>query len=265
MKHAAAKVGAGVLAFSLLFGTAGYVSLTPKEQLPEDLLSLKADLTLEVPKCSFGDTIVDMAQKEYDFYREHDLTGGARYWNMVREALGWSMPGEAWCVCFVLCCAYQCGYIAPDGCFGDFAENGGNWIFWVGGLYDYLVDQTHLAQGYNRRCDYKPQAGDLVLFSPTIGSSEPDHIGIVASVDESGHLATIEGNSHNAVRSNIYESYEIGSFAYQYHGQRVLISGYIHPVYPAPEEPPTEPTAPTEPTEPLSETAPLHFEEKEAS
>lgn len=190
------KAGAAICAALLLLGgISGYVAETPRESLPKDLWELKSVVTPETPRYSCGDTIVSMARKEYEYYRDNALTGGDRYWDMVAEALGWSMPGQPWCCCFVLCCAWQCGYIAPGGCFGDFSENGGNWIFWCGGLYDYLVNTTGLAQGYNFSCDYKPQPGDLILFAPTVGSDNPDHIGIVEYVDEEGRVCTIEGNA----------------------------------------------------------------------
>lgn len=243
----------GLLISVLLFPTAiiAYVDATPRDELPDELhrYAVFDDL-------GQGDTMVELAQWELNYYEENSLAGGKRYWGIVNEALGWTFPDDTdWCACFVLCCAYQCGYISEDGCFGDFSENGGNWIFWCGGVYDYLVNTTGLADGYDTRsCNYKPVPGDLVLFSPTVGAKRPDHIGIVKEVTEDGKLITIEGNSHNSVRSNTYRSYEIGSYAYRYDGQDVLICSYIHPFYPLLEEEPS-------PSEPKNETG---FKEMEA-
>lgn len=236
---------AGILAlFFLMFSVVGYTLETPEEELPEELLDLKN--AAEEPAFSYGDTIVDMARKEYDYYHKNHLTGGGRYWAKVKEALGWTYPDSAsWCVAFVLCCANECGYIAPDGPFGDFG--GGDWIFWVGGLYSYMVNNTS-AQGYNGDRTYRPQSGDLILFDVAVGTRNPGHIGIVESVDDSGAVHTIEGNSESqGVGWNTYMSYQVGSFAYYDGTERTVISGYIHPIYPEPTET-TEPTGPTEPT-----------------
>lgn len=117
---------AGILAlFFLMFSVVGYTLETPEEELPEELLDLKN--AAEEPAFSYGDTIVDMARKEYDYYHKNHLTGGGRYWAKVKEALGWTYPDSAsWCVAFVLCCANECGYIAPDGPFGALAAETGS-------------------------------------------------------------------------------------------------------------------------------------------
>ena len=231
---------AGILAvLFLLFCVVGYSLETPEEELPEELRPLKN--VAEEPAYSYGDTIVDMARKEYEYYHKNHLTGGGRYWAKVKEALGWTYPDSAsWCVAFVLCCANDCGYIAPDGPFGDF--NGGDWIFWVGGLYSYMMTGTS-AQGYNGDVNYQPQSGDLILFDVLPGTRNPGHIGIVEQVDEDGTIHTIEGNSESqGVGRNTYASYRVGTFAYYNGSERTVISGYIHPIYPEPEESP-EPTA----------------------
>ena len=59
---------AGILAlFFLMFSVVGYTLETPEEELPEELLDLKN--AAEEPAFSYGDTIVDMARKEYDYYQ----------------------------------------------------------------------------------------------------------------------------------------------------------------------------------------------------
>ena len=227
-------IAAGLVFLLLIASVMELVSVTAQEELPEDLRQIKQ---LYSPSVSHGSTMVEMAQREYDFYRENGLQGGQRYWSIVNDALGWTLPADsAWCACFVLCCAYQCGYIVEDGCFGDFKENNGNWIFWCGGLYSYLVDTTGLAIGYNTYSSYQPVPGDLIFFSPVVGSPRPEHVGIVQEVTDSGTVITIEGNSRNGVRRNVYPDYALGSYAYTHNGNRVLISAYAHPAYPDSEQ-----------------------------
>ena len=50
---------------------------------------------------------------------------------------------------------------------------------------------------------YTPKPGDAILFDWQGGKGTPDHIGIVEKV-ENGKVYTIEGNSSDSVKRNVY-------------------------------------------------------------
>lgn len=180
----------------------------------------------------YGSTMISMAQQELEFYQANNLVGGQRYWTIAGEArfnkpdaYNYSQP---WCAAFVNACAYQCGYIGPNGWYGT-----GNWPFWCGGIYNSLTNYGH-ATGHNTRADtYKPVPGDLIFFGDAVGCAEPDHIGIVEFVDSEGQVHTIEGNSGNSVKRRVYDSYLLGTFAWSNETYDVYISHYLNPHYPA--------------------------------
>ena len=175
----------------------------------------------------YGGTIVSMAQQELEYYTANGLSGGARYWNICGQAERGDpnyYPTDApWCVAFVNACAYQCGFIDSGGWY-----RGGEWSYWVGGIYDALVN-TGQAVGHNTADNYMPVPGDLILFGSSIGCAEPDHIGIVEYVDDTGKVHTIEGNSGNQLKRCVYDNYQVGSYAWD----GVVISHYINPNYPS--------------------------------
>lgn len=178
-----------------------------------------------------GSDIVAMANAEYEYYHANGLSGGMRYWNMVKDVLGGHLGYDApWCVAFVYCCAYQCGYI------GEGAPFGPNWIFYVDGAF-HEITTNGIAQGYRSAADdYKPVPGDLVVFALTANPSSLSHIGIVEYVEESGELHTIHGNANNSVLKSEYPTYQIGALTHPY--SDTVIAGYIHPEYPTAQNEP---------------------------
>lgn len=197
------------------------------ETYQEIILGLAEQLGYETyglytPDYGYGDDIVSVAKQELAYYTANSLHGGARYWNMVEDVLGWTMPSSsAWCCCFVYCCAYQCGYIAEDGPFGP------NWVFSVTSSWGQLVTSGRAA-GYTT-ADYRPVPGDLICFGTQVGSGAFTHIGIVDYVDDAGKVHTIEGNTGNKCKAKTYDSYRVGTICYG----NVRIAAYMHPNYPA--------------------------------
>lgn len=178
----------------------------------------------------YGRSIVQMAKKELAYYEANNLSGGMRYWDMARAAGGTTINYNApWCVCFVLTCAYQCGYIGPGQCWGDF--DGGDWILYVTGIYDYLsggYGVGHESASEN----YLPSPGDLICFNTTVSSRGLDHIGIVTDVSDTGVVTYIDGNSGGGpgyLRQHTASNYALGTPAYT----GAVIACYIHPNYPA--------------------------------
>lgn len=181
---------------------------------------------LNEPDASYGNDIVAMANAEYEYYNANGLHGGARYWGMVKDALGWTFPNDAhWCVAFVWCVAYLCGYVGEGEVFGP------DWIFWVGGAWSKLISagQCEAYMIGSEGDDYKPVAGDIIFFGYGTNLLEWTHIGIVEDVDPDGTLHIIHGNASNSVKKGTFASYEIGTSRY---GDAERIVGYIHPHYP---------------------------------
>ena len=57
-------------------------------------------------------------------------------------------------------------------------------------LKNWLIGSS---QWYSRSSSYVPQPGDIVVFNWNGG--DPDHVGIVDSVNSDGSMYTIEGNT----------------------------------------------------------------------
>lgn len=194
---------------------------------------------LETPDHSYGENIVEMAQKEIDYYHANNLIGGARYWKICGDAEGVHYdPSQPWCVCFVNACAYMCGYIGPDKCLGNF--DGRRWIYGCGTHYKYLTTNNQYAIGYKSPSDgYKPVPGDFVYYGESTSSPVYGHIGIVKEVTPEGKLITLEGNVTGSggriCKECIWNiDYEIGSYAYSYQGRPNYVVAYAHPKYPSP-------------------------------
>lgn len=120
----------------------------------------------------------------------------------------WSWYGfsarEEWCACFVSWCANECGYVEA-GTIPKFAScTAGMGWFDVRGQW---MDNT-----------YVPQPGDLIFFDWDL-SGDAEHVGIVERV-EGGLVYTVEGNSGDAVRQNLYSL------------DNPQIRGYGAPMYP---------------------------------
>lgn len=194
---------------------------------------------LETPEHSYGESIVEMAQKEIAYYQANNLIGGERYWKICGDAEGVHYdPSQPWCVCFVNACAYLCGYIGPDKCLGNF--DGGRWIYGCGTHYKYLTTNNEYAIGYKSPSDgYKPVPGDFVYYGESTSSPVYGHIGIVKEVTPDGKLITLEGNvtgnGGRICKECIWNiDYEIGSYAYSYQGRPNYVVAYAHPRYPSP-------------------------------
>lgn len=187
----------------------------------------------------YGSSIVQVAKQECDYYHANGLSGGMRYWEMAAEAGGndyidWN---AAWCACFVLTCAWQCGYIGAGRAWGDMG--GGNWPFTCSGVYTYLCDNGY-ANGYTTS-DYTPIPGDLIFFNESLTTTGMEHIGIVVSVDSSTGVVTYidgntgggEGSLPQAPNYNAASHYSVGTVAYG----DTMICAYANPFYPVISEP----------------------------
>lgn len=173
----------------------------------------------------YGQSIIDLAMAEYEFYHANGLYEGGRYWDMVRQANGLDWPADTpWCACFIMTCAWQCDLLGPGK-----AWDGVDWIYYCTGLYYELVD-SGVATGYcTPGSDYKPVPGDIVFFNTSVTTHGLEHVGFVKEVTEDGCLVTIEGNKSDILKIDTYGSYRIGSYAYG----NCIIAAYCHPTYPA--------------------------------
>lgn len=95
---------------------------------------------------------------------------------------------EEWCACFVSWCADQCGLI-ESGAVPKFAScpAGVEWF---------------RSNGKWKENPYSPAAGTIIFFDWN-GDGVSDHVGIVEKC-ENGRVYTVEGNSGDAVRQEIY-------------------------------------------------------------
>ena len=116
-------------------------------------------------------------------------------------------PSTAWCAAFVSWCANEAGIdisIIPHTAS-------------VSSFLSYFTKQDVFQ---SITSDYKPVPGDLIIWK----AKGRSHIGIVKEYDQGNdRLITIEGNSSNAVRQNIYSFSSLES-----HG----VVGFAHPNYP---------------------------------
>lgn len=186
------------------------------------------------PEYNYGDNLVSMANAEHQYYVYNSETGGSRYWDICGTVTGKSYQkenrsGADWSAVFVMCCAYQCGYVGDDNCFGGFGCNATTWPINCTDLYNGLREYSTATRHEN--ATYTPVPGDLVFFSAMgPGSRTPDQVGVVVAV-QNGKLLTIEGGSNNAVEKCTYGSYRVGSVAYTGAQGPVYISSYISPNY----------------------------------
>jgi hypothetical protein len=100
-------------------------------------------------------------------------------------------PGP-WCAYFVSWAARQAG--APVG---DHGQGFGS----VDALYAWAQSA---GRAYTASSGRTPQPGDLIVFN--------EHIGIVESVDASGQIHTIEGNTSNSVLRRVHAPSEAVGF-----------------------------------------------------
>lgn len=189
------------------------------------------------PEYNYGDTIVKIATEEANYYDANQLSGGYRYWDICESVTGESYSKESrngtdWSAVFVMCCAYECGFVGDGNCFGGFGCNAKTWPINCSALYNGLREYSS-AKTY-ATSSYSPSPGDLVFFSATgAGSRLPDQVGIVTGVTSDGKLQTIEGGSHDEVQKCTYQTYRVGSYAYGASGDEMYISAYIKPDYSA--------------------------------
>lgn len=196
-----------------------------------DLLSIETTGLFE-PTIGYGESLVDMALKEYEYYQANNLSGGMRYWGIFGEALGWTFNYDVpWCACFVLTTAWQAGLIGEDKPWGDMGAPA--WPTYCRYLYDELIASG--GTGHTSRTEnYIPVPGDIIFFGEYAGDPNPAHVGIVVEVLENGNLVTIEGNSGNKVKQNTYSNYALGTYLYtRSDGISICISAYATPVYPS--------------------------------
>lgn len=198
--------------------------------------TLKIDTTgVFTPEFNYGDNLVSIAGKEYDYYVHNSEKGGYRYWEICSAVTGKDYQKEArsgqdWSTVFLLSCAYQCGYLGDNNCFGGFGCNAATWPITCTELYNGLREYSSATR--HEAANYTPSPGDLVFFSSMgAGSRTPDQVGIVVAA-HNGKLYTIEGGSNDAVEKCTYASYKVGSVAYTDAQGPMYISSYISPNYP---------------------------------
>lgn len=129
--------------------------------------------------------------------------GGRPYWSWY----GFNGRVE-WCAIFVSWCADQAGFLDNDIIFKHSSCTAGVDTWRSRGLFQ------------NRASGYVPKPGDIIYFLWTPGDSGSDHVGIVESSNGSV-VNTIEGNSGDAVRQNVYDLSDPS------------IIGYATPLYPS--------------------------------
>lgn len=119
--------------------------------------------------------------------------GGQKFWSWY----GFSGRVE-WCACFVSWCADECGLIT-SGAVPKFAScpAGVEWFRNNGKWKDN---------------NYKPEAG-IIIFFDWDRNGVSDHVGIVEKC-ENGRVYTIEGNSGDAVRQEIYLDNSVSILGY---------------------------------------------------
>ena len=96
------------------------------------------------PEFNYGDTLVSIANEEFVYYTMNRLRDGYRYWDICASVTGEeykteSRNGTDWSSVFVLCCAYQCGYLGDDACFGGFGCNAATWPISCTDLYNSMI------------------------------------------------------------------------------------------------------------------------------
>ena len=119
--------------------------------------------------------------------------GGEPYWRYM----GFTSRVD-WCACFVSWCANECGYI-ESGVMPNFSwcETGVNW---------FKERDRWLDPGST------PAPGNIIFFDWN-NNGEPDHVGIVEKVED-GYVYTIEGNSGDAVRQNLFSLFSLAIYGF---------------------------------------------------
>ena len=101
--------------------------------------------------------------------------------------------GYDWCCAFVYWCCQQAGYEIPI----KVTSNSRYTLAAVGNWIEYADNQKIWRD--NKKIEYIPQAGDLVIFDKLLSENLLDHIGIVLSCDiEKKFIETAEGNINKA-------------------------------------------------------------------
>lgn len=183
-----------------------------------------------IPDNGYGDTMVSVARKEYQYASSNHIFGGDRYWKLAELGSETQISDiqrlNSWSAAFVLSCAYQCGYVGSYGCFGDMREG---WPLRTSALWNKLVSEAG-ADLYETK-SFAPRAGDLIFFAPHEGSPIPTYVGIVTTVHNNGDITVISGDMNNKVAQTTYHSYKIG-YPCKINDQELVISSYIRPHYP---------------------------------
>jgi len=141
-----------------------------------------------------GQRVLDAARRELalgvteNAGRDEDRAGHIRKYRNSVTAPGYrqNRGPEPWCADFTSYVYKQAGKpLGPEG--KGFA--------YVPYMKNWLKDS---GQWKDVNSGYKPQAGDIVVFDWDGGN--PDHVGIVESVNPNGTINTIEGNTNNALQ-----------------------------------------------------------------
>lgn len=160
-----------------------------------------------------GAAYVAVAENEYNTHG--GINNGFKY----KQELHFPQSYQ-WCCIFTCWCAKQLGYY-ESGVFPIITAS-------CAGLYGAF---EHMGRTYTRTDDpnFMPQAGDLIFFDGDDDHTFFQHIGIVASVDEQGHVHTVEGNMGDGVVGHGTYS-GIWSHAWtRSNGEEIYITAYARP------------------------------------
>ncbi len=173
--------------------------------LPKDLTGIWGDDVVAIAKSQIGYTestrnfvLSDTVDPAADLSEVSDSSrkGYTRY------GAWYGSPYADWCAMFASFCLHYAG--VPENLMPE-----------ASGTYAWILELDSMGLYADvKSTGYTPVSGDLVFFDMKDGDSDPvDHVGIIESIDwgtsEDGDLVpatitTIEGNSGNMVRENVY-------------------------------------------------------------
>ena len=137
---------------------------------------------LKAAASASGETFLKACQAEVD---EGEHPGGEKYWRFM----GFTSR-VAWCASFTSYCAEQAGVGG-----GNPLPKSASVAGWIAGT----KGKQHYARDFMAGTEtYQPKGGDIIIWYNGVGGSPVtgiEHVGVVESIDESGVIHTIEGNT----------------------------------------------------------------------
>jgi hypothetical protein len=155
--------------------------------------------------------LVNVALSQVGYHEGSDNGGldGTEYWGGKNYTRYGQLFGinDSWCAMFVSWCARTAGIPAN-------VLNNATMAVVASGSYAFHMP-------FYRRGTYTPKPGDLIFFR-----LPGYHVGIVTQVSE-GRITTVEGNSTDAVRMNVYSPDESTISGYGVYSRRPASEGLI--------------------------------------